>query len=244
MREIWETLRGFNMISVILRLLLAMVGGGVIGYGRSKKARAAGFRTYMIICLGAAMAAILTLFQNEALNTIWAETVQRVGYKYDASRLSAQVITGIGFLGAGIIVKIAHQQVSGLTTATGLFATVCMGIAAGAGFYECVIPAILVIVLILNVMSPLEAAFKRKLRNITLYVEFSSVEDIDEITDIISKRNARIYDIDVERTQQEDDKPPAAIFILQLSRENHSHSGMLSSVAELPCVHSVRELIS
>lgn len=164
--------------------------------------------------------------------------------KFDAARLASQVITGIGFLGAGIIIKIAHQQVKGLTTATGLFATVIMGIAAGAGFYECVIVALVLIVLVLNVMSPLEIAFKRRLRNITLNVEFRSVEDIERITRVIEAQEAKVYDIDVAHTEPKGDKYPSAIFILQLGRKNHSHSCMLSSVAELDCVHSVQELIS
>ena len=238
------SLRQFSFATAVLRLLLATVCGGAVGFGRSKKARAAGLRTYMLISIGAAMSVLLTLYEYSMLTGPWADAVEEVGLKFDASRLGAQVITGIGFLGAGIIIKIAHQQVNGLTTATGLFATVCMGIAAGAGFYECVILSALVIVLVLNVMSPLEFAFKRRLRNITLNVEFDSVEDISDITRAIEAQHACVYDIDIERTERKDDKYPSAIFILQLSRENHSHSGMLSSVAELPCVNSVQELVS
>lgn len=244
MRALIESLQQFSFASVLLRLLLALLSGGVVGFGRSKKARAAGLRTYMLISLGAAMAVLLTQFQYQMLMGPWSAAVDEVGLKFDASRLSAAVITGIGFLGAGIIVKVAHQQVNGLTTATGLFATMVMGLASGAGFYECVIVALLLIVLVLNVMSPLEIAFKRRLRNITLNVEFNSVEDISVITRAIEAEGARVYDIDVERTERKDAKYPSAIFILQLSRTNHSHSGMLSSVAELGCVHSVQELIS
>ena len=244
MQAAFENLRQFSFGTAVLRLVLALACGGAIGYGRSRKARAAGLRTYMLISLGAAMAVLLTLYEYQMLTGQWAAVTAEVGQKFDASRLGAQVITGIGFLGAGIIIKVAHQQVNGLTTATGLFATVCMGMAAGAGFYECVIAAMLLIILVLDVMTPLEIAFKRRLRNITLNVEFSSVEDIADITRMIEGRQAKIYDIDVERTERKDDKYPSAIFILQLSRSDHSHSGMLSSIAEMPCVHSVQELIS
>ncbi len=238
------SLRQFSFASALVRLLLAMVSGGVVGYGRSKQARAAGLRTYLLISIGAAMAVLITLFQYQMLTGPWAPVVEEVGLKFDASRLASSVITGIGFLGAGIIMKVAHQQVNGLTTATGLFATMVMGLAAGAGFYECVIVALLLIVVVLNIMSPLEFAFKRRLRNITLNVEFSSVEDITGITRAIEAEGARVYDIDIERSERKDDKYPSAIFILKLSRENHSHSGMLSSVAGLSCVHSVQELVS
>ena len=239
-----DFLREFRCATVILRLVLAVICGGVVGYGRSQKARAAGFRTYILISIGAAMAVLLTLYEYRMLTTLWADTVSRVGLKFDASRLASQVLTGIGFLGAGIIIKVAHQQVSGLTTATGLFATVCMGIACGAGFYELVLITLLLIVVVLNVMAPLEILFKRRLRNITLNVEFTELADVQTITEVIQAQAARIYDIDVERTERSGNKWPSAIFILQLSKENHSHSGMLSAVAELNCVRSVQELIA
>lgn len=244
MQAFIRSLRQFSFPVAMLRLLLAAACGGAVGYGRSKKDRPAGLRTYMLISIGAAIAVLLALYEYAMLTGPWSAVAKEVGMKFDASRLGAQVITGIGFLGAGIIIKVAHQQVNGLTTATGLFATVCMGIAAGAGFYECVIPATLLIVLVLNVMSPLEIAFKRRLRNITLNVEFESVEDIASITSAIEAQHARVYDIDIERTERKDEKYPSAIFILQLSKENHSHTGMLTSVAELGCVHLVQELIS
>ncbi|MBR1586598.1 MAG: MgtC/SapB family protein [Clostridia bacterium] len=234
----------FSFITAILRLTLAMLAGGAVGYGRSKKERDAGLRTYMLISIGAAMSVLLALYEYQALHTLWGDTVAAVGDKFDVSRMVGQAITGIGFLGAGIIIKGAHQQVKGLTTATGLFATVCMGIAAGAGFYEVVIIALILIVLVLNVMSPLEGAFKRRLRNITLHVEFNTVEDIATITKMLQDQQVQIFDIDIERTEQKNDKYPSATFILKLSRENHSHSGMLSSLAELNCVHSVQELIA
>ncbi|MBQ9264684.1 MAG: MgtC/SapB family protein [Clostridia bacterium] len=237
-------LHDFDFLTAVLRLVLAMAAGGAVGYGRSKKERAAGLRTYMLISIGAAMTVLLALYEYEMLMGSWAEITNEVGNKFDVSRMVGQAITGIGFLGAGIIIKIAHQQVKGLTTATGLFATVCMGIAAGAGFYEVVIISLILIVLVLNVMSPLEGAFKRRLRNITLHVEFNSVEDLSAITGTMQQLHAQIFDIDIERTEWKDDKPPCATFILKLSKENHSHSGMLSSLAELNCVHSVQELIA
>lgn len=244
MQAIIQYLHEFNMGSAVFRLLLAMACGGTVGYGRSKKARQAGLRTYMIICIGAAMSVLITLYLYAMLHGPWAPTVEEVGEKFDASRIAAQVIAGIGFLGAGIIIKVAHQQVNGLTTATGLFATVCMGLAAGVGFYSCVFIALILIVLVLNVMTPLEASFKRRLRNITLNVEFNNVGNLDEIISVMEQQHASVYDVDVERVEREDDNYPSAIFVLKLSKANHSHSSMLSSVAELSCVHSVQELIS
>ena len=237
-------MRDFTLSSVCLRMLLAFLAGGAIGWGRSKKAQPAGLRTYMIINIGAAMSVLLSIYLYEMLNGPWADVTAEVGLKFDASRMAAQVVTGIGFLGAGIIMKAVHQRVNGLTTATALFATVCMSLAAGAGFYECVIIAVLVIILVLNVLAPLENAFKRRLRDITLGVEFTCAEDINTITDLMKRQQAQIVDIDIESTEQKGAKYPSAVFILKLSRDNRSHSGILSTLAELPCVRSVQELIS
>ncbi|MBO5497462.1 MAG: MgtC/SapB family protein [Oscillospiraceae bacterium] len=240
MLSLLDPLREFNFAGVVVRLLLALVSGGVIGYGRSKKNCAAGLRTYMLISLGAALSVLLTLYEYRMLHTYWADALVLVGEKFDASRLASQAITGIGFLGAGTILKTAHQQVSGLTTATGLLATVCMSLAAGAGFYECVILALILTVLVLNVLSPMEVMYKRRLRNITLTVEMDSVDDVAVITEAIEQERAKVYEVDVESVEE----PVSAIFILQMERENSSHSAMLCSVAMLDCVRSVQELIS
>ena len=240
MLPILDPFRTFSFPGMIFRLLLALLCGGVIGYGRSKNGCAAGLRTYMLISLGSVLAVLLTLYENEMIQGAWSEVVAAVGGKFDASRLASQTITGIGFLGTGMILKVAHQQVKGLTTATGLLATVCMSLAAGAGFYECVILVLMLIVLTLNVMVPLEFLFKRRLRNITLNVEFDTLEHLESITALIEKQNAKVFDIDVEVSGS----PASAIFVLQMSRDNSSHSAMLSSVAELECVNSVQELIS
>ena len=237
-------LREFNFVSALLRLTVAVICGGVIGYGRSKRERSAGLRTYILVCVGGALTMLLTTYQFEMLQGPWKEIVSEVGQKFDALRIGAQTITGIGFLGAGIIIKGLHQQVNGLTTATGLFVAVGIGLAAGTGFYELAIISTLLVVLVLNVLSPMEGSFKRRLRNMTLNVEFHNVEDINTIVEAIEKREAKVYEIDVERSKPSGKKKPSAIFILQMSKKDHSHSGMLSSIAELPCVYSVQELVS
>ena len=174
------------------------------------------------------------------LKTQWSYAVDAIGMKYDASRIAAQAIMGIGFLGAGTILKVKHQQVKGLTTATGLLATVCMSLAAGAGYYECVILVLIIIEIVLNIMTPLEVLYKRRLRNITLNVEMESITDVSEIQSVIERENAVVYEIDLDN----DSDPVSAIYFIQMSRDNSSHSAMLSSIAELDCVVRVRELIS
>ncbi len=244
MPSVLAYLKEFNFVSAVVRLLLAMACGGVLGYGRSRKKQNAGLRTYILTAIGAALSVLLTCYEYEMMTGQWAPLVDIVGMKFDASRYSAQVISGIGFLAAGTILSSGHQQVTGLTTAAGLFASVCMGMAAGAGMYDCVIIVLVILIIVLDVMYPMEGAFKRRLRNMTLYVEFASIEDLDEITDAIRAEHATVYDIDVERTRREGNKYPAAVIVLQMGRDNASHSSMLSTIAGLPCVHTINELIA
>ena len=230
--------------AMVLRLALAMLCGGVIGYGRSRKQRPADLRTYMLVCLGAASAVLVSLYLYMMLQGQWSPVVKESGAKVDPARIAAQTIAGIGFLGAGIIIKVSHSQVSGLTTATGLFASVCMGLACGFGFYACVIPVLVIVALVLNVMSPLEGEFKRKLRNLTLTVEFNETCDIDTIRRTMEEHGATIYDIDIERAETTEKHYASAMFTVKLGKANHSHSSMITTVAELSCVHGVSEIIA
>jgi len=95
MLPLFDSFRQFSFGSVLFRLLLALLSGGLIGYGRSKKDCPAGLRTYMLISLGAALCTTLALYEYEMIRTAWAETVALVGQKFDASRLAAQAVTGI-----------------------------------------------------------------------------------------------------------------------------------------------------
>ncbi len=234
----------FTLGSLTLRLILAMVSAGVIGYGRTRRGRTAGFRTYMLTGIGAALSILLAMYLYEMLIGPWADTVAAVGMKFDASRYAAQVLSGVGFLAGGSIIVIEHQQVEGLTTATGLFASVCMGLAAGAGFYLCVAVSLILILLALNVMAPMELRFKRRHRNITLFVEFDSVENVEDISGLVTSRDGTILEVDFEQIEKTKDRYPSAIFSLRLAKDHSSHSEILATIAEQPYVYSVEELIS
>lgn len=237
-----ETLREFTFVSVAIRLVLAMIAGGVIGWGRSKREQAAGLRTYMLASIGAALCILISLYEYEMIKGAWAPIVAEVGEKFDASRIGTQAISGIGFLAAGTILSVSHQRLSGLTTAAGLFASVCMGLACGAGFFELVIVTLIMMILVLEIMYPLEILYKRKARNVTLSVEFDSINSIGQISEVIKGEGARIYDIEVERVKKKGEHHPSAIFSMKLSKENTSHSSVLSAVAALSCVYAIEEL--
>ena len=237
-------IKEFHFVSVMLRLLAAMGAGAVIGYGRSKKNRDVGLRTFILISIGSALTVVMAIYEYTMLTGQWAPIVEIVGLKYDGARYAAQVMSGIGFLGAGTILSDSHLQVHGLTSAAGLFAAAGMGIAAGAGFFELVLITAVMIIVVMEIMYPLERNFKRRRRNITVFVQFETIEDIARITDAITERHAAVHEIDIERTRKEDDKWPAAVISLRMARGQASHSEMLSTIAGLPCVLSIQELIS
>lgn len=243
MSQIIAYLRDFNIVSVLVRLLLAGASGAIIGYGREKKERNAGLRTYMLISIGSALTLLISLYEAKMLDTNWAFMNAISAIKFDSARFSAQVLAGIGFLAAGTIVASKHQQVSGLTSAIGLFAAAVLGIASGAAFYECVVPAIIIVVFCMEVLQPLEVAFKRSLRNITITVKYMNKNDVDTIRKVIEDQGAVIFEI-VPEEDDPDEIYPSAIISMKMSKAQSSHSEMLSSIAELPCVLSLHELIS
>ena len=135
MASVLSYLRELNIVTMMLRILLAVLCGGLIGLERERKNRPAGFRTYMLTALGATLTVLLSLQLDQMLHGPWREVAESIGATQDVSRFGAEAAKGIGFLGAGTIIITARQQVKGLTTAAGLWASACLGLTIGAGFY-------------------------------------------------------------------------------------------------------------
>ena len=170
--ELLSYLREFNTPSVLLRLTMAVLCGGLIGVNREHKRRPAGFRTYMLVCLGAALTMILGQYQHLMFDTVWKSEQLVVGMTTDVTRFGAQVINGIGFLGTGTILITEQREVKGLTTAAGLWASACMGLAIGAGFYEGMLLGFLTIFLSIKVLPYIETFLMARSRNMNLYVNY------------------------------------------------------------------------
>lgn len=164
-------LRELNCISILLRFLVAGVCGGVIGYSRGRLQRPAGFRTHVLVCIGAASTMIVSQF-----------CVDELGITGDALRIPAQVISGIGFLGAGSIIVTGkyRNHITGLTTAAGLWASACMGLAAGAGYYECAIIMCVIIYMVLVPLFKLDTNHVKTLHSMMLYVEVDAGARLSE----------------------------------------------------------------
>ena len=151
----------FNELSISIRLLAALLMGGLIGMERGRHGRAAGMRTHILVCIGACMTALVGLF----LSTIDDNA--------DAARIAAQVISGIGFLGAGTIMIRNQSVVTGLTTAAGVWCTATIGIALGYGFYLAALIATVITIVTETVFTRFEGGKKYIVR---CYAELKDAE--------------------------------------------------------------------
>lgn len=152
-------IRELTYLSLTARVLLSIVLGGVVGLERGLKNRPAGLRTYMLVCLGAC----IVMITNQYVYQIYG-----VG---DPVRMGAQVVSGIGFLGAGTIIVTARNQIKGLTTAAGLWASACVGLALGIGLYEVAVLGSISIFIILTLLHELDFRMRRSTKLVEVYVE-------------------------------------------------------------------------
>lgn len=194
-------LRQLNLASMMLRILLAMLMGGVIGFDRELKGRPAGFRTYMLVSMGAAATAILSQYLDLMLSTQWSDALNAVGRRTDVVRLGARVISGIGFVGTGTIMITAKGEVKGLTTASCLWASACMGLAIGAGFYECVLVGFLLILLSIRFLPWLERRVVARARNMNVYVTLDSAEYLGPVLHCLKGDGIILYDTEIEKAE-------------------------------------------
>ena len=165
---------------------MAIIFGGIIGYGRERERRPAGLRTHILVSIGSALAMITNIYIYEVYNS-----------SSDPTRLGAQVISGIGFLGAGTIIVTGKNKVRGLTTAAGLWACACMGLAIGAGFYSGAIIGCLFIASVTAVLSKLDKRININSRNITIYILVNSTKAASKLLKDIQSTNVKISDIEI-----------------------------------------------
>ena len=237
----FDPIRGVSLPALFIKILLSVFFGGLIGLERGHKHRAAGSRTYMIVCMGAALTMILSQYEYQLLSTNWKELSDALGIKTDVSRFGAQVINGIGFLGAGTIILTGRQEIKGLTTAAGLWASACMGLAIGSGYYECAILGFVLILFTTIVLEKVSAWVVARARNMDLYVEFERMENLGEIISTIKSMDIQIFDVDIQREKQSNGVTVGAVISSRLpKKETHSH--VMSKISKFDFVTVVDEI--
>ncbi len=223
-----------------VRLFLAALCGGLIGIERGQKHRPAGFRTYMIVCIGASLTMILSAYMTDLVMNVWDPMYKEIT-NTDVSRLGAQVINGIGFLGAGTIIVTGRQQVKGLTTAAGLWASACMGLAIGSGFFSAAVICCLFILITMIVFSLIERLINSRSRNMNIYIEFEHTDYVTEIMSTLKNAGVRIFDVELTKAKYSDNKYPNAIFTMEIPKKS-SHTVIIALIAEMEYVRSIDEL--
>jgi putative Mg2+ transporter-C (MgtC) family protein len=181
-----DWLREFNIWTILIRLFLAALLGGVIGLERGRQRRAAGLRTHILVCIGAALTAMVGFYARDILGI----------ENSDPLRVSAQVISGIGFLGVGTIMLKGRFQIVGLTTAAGLWVTAAIGLSVGAGFYEGGVIAFLISVFTVMVLNKIERHINEHHSSFGIYIEIKSDEYVRECISFL-KTSYHAHDIQV-----------------------------------------------
>ena len=227
----WETLADISFSSIIFRLCLALICGGIIGFERAKKHQAAGFRTYILVCLGSAIAMSTNDF------------ISRTTHLGDTARLGAQVISGIGFLGAGTILVTSRNQIKGLTTAAGLWACACLGLAVGIGFYTLAIISTIIIAIVLAVLPFIENAFIKNSRYFEIHIEFQTQDNLKEF--ITEVRNREFQILSIERNTAYSDSG-LSVYSIAMRMQNKkiklNHKAFIQTFSELDYVSFVEEI--
>lgn len=223
-------LYGVNLISVVARLVLAALFGGIIGFERQSTKKPAGLRTHMLICVGSA----LVMLTGQYVYT-------SVAPEADPTRLGAQVISGIGFLGIGTIIIVGRQYVRGLTTAAGLWASACIGLAVGVGFYSGAVVGGVLIFVVETVLRKMDSYILKYSRTINIYIEVDKNSRIHLLQEHISNRYAKIHNIVMTREQPVYGDAIGLIFYLQLN-EKTDHVKIITELMELDGVKFVQEV--
>ena len=200
-----DPLRDISIASIALRMVAAFLCGGLIGLEREFKRRTAGFRTHILICLGAAITTLTSQYLFLELH-----------YATDMARLGAQVVAGIGFIGAGTILVTRRQRVKGLTTAAGLWAAAITGLCFGAGFYEGGVIATVLILVAELLFSLLEFKLLARIREINLYVECVEAAGLDRVIRLIAEEQIKLQSMEAMRVSGEGHGNTSAIMFLRL----------------------------
>ena len=223
-------LEELNFISIFIRVSMAVIFGGIIGYGRERERRPAGLRTHILVSIGATLTMITNIYIYE-----------RYGTLCDPTRFGAQVISGIGFLGAGTIIVTGKSKVRGLTTAAGLWASACMGLAIGAGFYSGAIIGFIFIVAVTVVLTKLDKRINNKSRNITLYILVDSTNAASNLLVDIQSKNVRIIDIEINNNTLSSTNLIGILLGLKISREI-CHGDLIQSISNKKEVIFLQEI--
>ncbi len=222
-------LREITLLSIIIRLLVAVLCGGAIGLERGLKNRPAGMRTYMLVSVGSC----LIMLTNQYLFQ-----VTQAG---DPMRLGAQVVSGIGFLGAGTIIVTRYNQIKGLTTAAGLWSAAGVGLALGVGFYEAALVAGFFVFFVLTLLQRWDDRMHSKTKVAEIYVELSKGATLGDFIRSIRAMELEINDVQLEQKENSEERALGVIATIK-AKKRCDHGELLDKIRKIQGVTYLEEL--
>ena len=222
-------LRELNMLSICLRILLSLAIGGILGVERGRKNRPAGFRTYVLVCLGAALVMMTNQYIYQTFGTS------------DPARLGAQVISGIGFLGAGTIMVTGRQQIKGITTAAGMWTAACCGLAIGIGFYEGAIIGGILVFLIMESLEKMDGVIRNRSNSVDVYLEFDGKKSFGSFLAAVRALEFDVYNIQVNKNKYSKSRELSVMLSLQ-SRKKRTQGEIMTLIGDIEGVSFIEKL--
>ena len=222
-------IRELTLGAIAIRIVVAIVLGGIIGLERGLKNRPAGLRTYMLVSLGACVVMLINQYTTQVFGT------------GDPVRLGAQVISGIGFLGAGTIIVTRRNQIKGLTTAAGLWTAAGVGLAIGVGFYEAAVIGAVAISFVMVLMQKLDTRMRRKSRRIEIYVEISAQLSLGAFLQQLRDRNMNPEDVMRDRNAQADTDVRCYTATIKFPKSK-VHTRVVEEILTIPGVEYLEEI--
>lgn len=222
-------IKEWSEVSIMLRLVAAVISGGIIGFDRAIKRRGAGMKTHVLVCLGATLVMITGQFIQ--LN---------YGGTMDVARLGAQVISGVGFLGVGTIIVTGKNQVRGLTTAAGLWTCACIGLAIGIGFIYGAFLTLILVVFSFRVLSKIDSWIEKYTKVYELYLEFPTNKCVSAFINEMHEQGIKISNFDIGKSKIKGEGPNALICIEVEDKKRRMT--ILDEIRNLDCVKYVEEM--
>ena len=229
MTEGMEYLRELNMLTICLRILLSLAIGGILGLERGRKNRPAGYRTYVLVCLGSALVMMTNQYIYQTFGTS------------DPARLGAQVISGIGFLGAGTIIVTGRQQIKGITTAAGMWTSACCGLAIGIGFYEGAVIGGILVFLIMEFLEKMDGIIRNRSNSVDVYLEFDGRKSFGTFLRGVREMGFDVFNIQLNKNKYSKNRELNVVLTLQ-SQKKRTQEEILTLIGEIEGVSFVERL--
>lgn len=201
---------------IVIRLALSMAAGMLIGMERERHHRPAGIKTHMLVCMGAALVSLMQVHMNiDAIAMVAGNPDLASVLKSDSGRLGAQVISGIGFLGAGTIIR-NQGNVRGLTTAATIWLVGCVGLAIGMGYYLMSILAVIFVLFVLTTLKLTQRFIRSRVGEKVLEIKFSNKKDtMEQLSQYFARRTVDIRQVEMIDTIIADDETDKTVYECQ-----------------------------